>query len=457
VPPHKHLRLPTRTFHVKIACLAVGNRRMINAKCQCGGELVVGEDAINNVYACPSCGRALRLVCAEQLGEGAGAGDFDARLTIAAGPSRVGEIIFLGGVMELEVGKLPGKHILLEANMVSRFHCKFVRIDFGPSRWKIVDNKSTNGLFVNRQRIAEHELQNGDQINIGGYQLEYSIAGEAVGGEEPIDLGAMEEADAGEAIEAEPLEAEPVEEALEAQPVDDEGVTTAAPARVKKKKLKPAKLSYARGGSTGFDVRLLGDSDPEWVKKIRLASNLLLLSVVLNFLSGVSDKFASELVGLLLGVGSTVVNLLGAWFLTEPEPDTPESGGQTVLRVALRIVSVITAGGAISVAMGSLMENPLMLLGGFALLAAIPQFFLFLLYLRILVKRIPNDSLAMECMIVMIGLPSCIVLIAISAMQGAMTRSASIGLSGICVGVCGTLIFALWYLSILIRFQKDLN
>src|SRR5688500_8634656 len=73
---------------------------MINAKCQCGGELVVGEDAVNNVYACPNCGRALRLVCAEPLAEGAGAGDFDARLIIAAGPSRVGEIIFLGGVME---------------------------------------------------------------------------------------------------------------------------------------------------------------------------------------------------------------------------------------------------------------------------------------------------------------------------------------------------------------------
>src|SRR5215204_4879098 len=272
---------------------------MINAKCQCGGELVVGEDAINNVYACPSCGRALRLVCAEQLGEGAGAGDFDARLTIAAGPSRVGEIIFLGGVMELEVGKLPGKHILLEANMVSRFHCKLVRVDFGPSRWKIVDNKSTNGLFVNRQRVAEHELQSGDQINIGGYQLEYSIAGEAAGGEEPIDLGAMEEAESAEPIEAEAIEAEP----LEAEPIEAEAVTTAAPAKVKKKRPKPRQLTYARPTTSGFDVRLLGESDPAWVSKIRLASNLLLLSVVINILAFFSAIFLGPLVGMLLGVG----------------------------------------------------------------------------------------------------------------------------------------------------------
>src|SRR3954471_2210044 len=91
-----------------------GRHRMINAKCQCGGELVVGEDAVNNVYACPNCRRALRLVCAEPLAEGAGARDFAARLMIAAGLSRAGEIIFLGGVIEIEIGKLPGKHIQLE-------------------------------------------------------------------------------------------------------------------------------------------------------------------------------------------------------------------------------------------------------------------------------------------------------------------------------------------------------
>src|SRR5213596_660727 len=121
---------------------------MINAKCQCGGELVVGEDAINNLYACPTCNAHVRLVCAEQLAEGAGAGDFDARLTISAGPSRVGEMIFIGGVADIEIGKLPERHIQLEEKMVSRLHCKLVRVDFGPSKWKIVDNKSTNGLFV---------------------------------------------------------------------------------------------------------------------------------------------------------------------------------------------------------------------------------------------------------------------------------------------------------------------
>jgi hypothetical protein len=434
--------LPPPLFHGKIPLpiLDRASLRMINAKCQCGGELVVGEDAVNNLYACPSCGRHLRLVCAEPLAEGAGAGDFDACLIIAAGPSRVGEIIFVGGVMEIEVGKLPGRHILLEANMVSRFHCKLVRMDFGPSRWKIVDNKSTNGLFVNRQRVTEQELQQGDQINIGGYQLEYSLGVPAAPEEEPIDLGAMEEA----------------EEAEEAE------VVTAAPPKVKRKKPKGAKLGYARPsvrtGGTG-EVRMLNDSDPEWVKKIQLASNLLVLALIINFLSNVSDRFANEMVGFAMGGASALCNLLGAWFLTEGEPDAEESSGNAVLRNALRIIAIISSGGALSMVAGLFMEHPLLIIGGLIayVVAAVPLFFLLLLYIRTLALRIPNESLATHCMIVMIGLPGTIALIGGSVALMGRSAIMGMGMVAMCGGGCAIVGFAIWYIAILIWFQKSLN
>jgi len=53
--------------------------------------------------------------------------------------------------------------------MVSRFHCKLVRVDFGPSRWKMSTTRAPTACSSNRQRIAEHELQNGDQVNIGDF------------------------------------------------------------------------------------------------------------------------------------------------------------------------------------------------------------------------------------------------------------------------------------------------
>jgi len=73
-------------------------------------------------------------------------------------------------------------------------------------------------------------------------------------------------------------------------------VTTAAPPKVKEKrpKAQPKQLSYA-GHFRGFDVR-------RWATAIRLgeenplASNLLLCRWF-SISSGVSDKFASELVG----------------------------------------------------------------------------------------------------------------------------------------------------------------
>src|SRR6266480_3648116 len=153
---------------------------MISAKCQCGAEFVVGEDAANTVYQCPTCSKMVRLVSAEQLADGAGSGDFDARLTIVAGPSRVGERILLGGVLDIEIGKLAGKHLQLEGSLVSRAHCKLVRVDFAPGRWKIVDSNSRNGLFVNRERVAEHELQDGDSIRVGDFELKFENHSEAV-------------------------------------------------------------------------------------------------------------------------------------------------------------------------------------------------------------------------------------------------------------------------------------
>lgn len=125
---------------------------------------------------CPACLQPLQIVCAETLAEGNGTGDFDAMLLIVAGPQDVGVRFLLGGVADIEIGKLTDRHILLPGSKVSREHCDLSRIDFGPSRWKIIDNRSTNGVLVNGQRIAEHELQDGDAITIGEYQLEFRRA-----------------------------------------------------------------------------------------------------------------------------------------------------------------------------------------------------------------------------------------------------------------------------------------
>jgi membrane associated rhomboid family serine protease/pSer/pThr/pTyr-binding forkhead associated (FHA) protein len=146
---------------------------MIETMCVCGADFKAAESQINFAQRCRNCGQLLTPVCAEPLSEGGGAADFDALLTVASGPKHVGEVFFLGGVPNIEFGKLPGKHILLESSQVSRNHGYFQRVDFGPSSWQLEDNKSTNGIFVNGHRITSHPLLDGDRITIGDYELIY--------------------------------------------------------------------------------------------------------------------------------------------------------------------------------------------------------------------------------------------------------------------------------------------
>src|SRR5689334_399510 len=147
---------------------------MIETKCNCGWTWAQSESAPKLMTACLKCRRRLSLACAEALPEGAGAGDFDAMLEVVAGPpERVGERIFLGGVVELPAGKLDGSAIHLPGKMVSRRHCHFTRVDFGPSKWSVADDESTNGLFVNDRRVSFKEMADGDVVAIGEYKLRF--------------------------------------------------------------------------------------------------------------------------------------------------------------------------------------------------------------------------------------------------------------------------------------------
>src|SRR5947208_3712723 len=103
---------------------------MIETWCSCGQLLTAQESDVHQPAQCSKCAAAARFICAEDLPDGAGAADFDVCLTIEtapAGGAAVGQQMFLGGVPEIEIGKLPDKHISLPGKMVSRFHCKLSR------------------------------------------------------------------------------------------------------------------------------------------------------------------------------------------------------------------------------------------------------------------------------------------------------------------------------------------
>jgi pSer/pThr/pTyr-binding forkhead associated (FHA) protein len=54
---------------------------------------------------------------------------------------------------------------------VSRYHCRIIQDDTG---YALVDNRSTNGTFVNKVRIREAFLKPGCTIAVGQSQLRFN-------------------------------------------------------------------------------------------------------------------------------------------------------------------------------------------------------------------------------------------------------------------------------------------
>jgi pSer/pThr/pTyr-binding forkhead associated (FHA) protein len=67
-----------------------------------------------------------------------------------------------------EAGRHPESDIFLDDITVSRRHAEFVRQAGG---YLVRDVGSLNGTYVNRERIDEGTLRNGDEVQIGKFRL----------------------------------------------------------------------------------------------------------------------------------------------------------------------------------------------------------------------------------------------------------------------------------------------
>jgi pSer/pThr/pTyr-binding forkhead associated (FHA) protein len=67
------------------------------------------------------------------------------------------------------IGRHTDADVRLAMPDVSRRHCRLV---FDGRSWWVVDLGSTNGTFVNDERIDRAELRPGDHVRIGGFEFE---------------------------------------------------------------------------------------------------------------------------------------------------------------------------------------------------------------------------------------------------------------------------------------------
>lgn len=66
------------------------------------------------------------------------------------------------------VGRAPRADFILDVALVSRLHCRLSASEDG---LEVVDLSSTNGTFVNDQRIERALLGSGDRLRVGRVEL----------------------------------------------------------------------------------------------------------------------------------------------------------------------------------------------------------------------------------------------------------------------------------------------
>lgn len=72
------------------------------------------------------------------------------------------------------LGRAVRADFIVEAPLVSRFHCRLTMSDAG--QLEVADLESTNGTFVNDRKVQQAVLASGDRLRVG--RLELSVVHE---------------------------------------------------------------------------------------------------------------------------------------------------------------------------------------------------------------------------------------------------------------------------------------
>ena len=127
---------------------------------------------------CPSCGRVMlpewksckfcgNAAPVARPGAAAAASDGPAELKVVSGPLQ-GQTIGLARDVTT-IGTAEGNSVLLADTGVSRKHCGIRRVEDGG--YELADLGSTNGVYVNGEKVAKRKLQLGDVIRVGTTEM----------------------------------------------------------------------------------------------------------------------------------------------------------------------------------------------------------------------------------------------------------------------------------------------
>jgi hypothetical protein len=148
--------------HVYCTQCGFQNPETANYCSRCGALLDKGE----------SVGESTQTIAADDVGDLASVAMDEPEgpaLVVRSGGGRAGES-FLLRRERTRIGRSPECEVFLDDVTVSRNHAVVVRVG---GAFSVDDQGSLNGTFVNRHRIDNSQLENGDELQIGKYRLTF--------------------------------------------------------------------------------------------------------------------------------------------------------------------------------------------------------------------------------------------------------------------------------------------
>jgi pSer/pThr/pTyr-binding forkhead associated (FHA) protein len=155
-------------------CTKCGHRNAIDARfcSSCGAAMELadsGEETTITFAPVDATGEILEDEVAVAISEMA---ESTAMVVVKRGPNAGSKFVLEGDVTR--AGRHPDSDIFLDDITVSRRHAEIVR---NGDRYSVRDAGSLNGTYLNRERIDDAPLANGDELQIGKFRLVFFAGG----------------------------------------------------------------------------------------------------------------------------------------------------------------------------------------------------------------------------------------------------------------------------------------
>ena len=94
------------------------------------------------------------------------------KLTVYKGSELASEEVFERDIVK--IGRLASAHLKLDDSKVSRIHA-VIETSGGGGQYSIIDMGSTEGTFLNGEKVSKEKLSDGDELRLGDCRIVVSF------------------------------------------------------------------------------------------------------------------------------------------------------------------------------------------------------------------------------------------------------------------------------------------